>query len=226
MPVPLATIFSLGGLTLLLPLASSIFSLIPHTGDFGQAAGHPEAKTAPVLNQSAHNDAPSQPPAEETITREAEHAGLMKPWLALCKSSVRSHCDLMGVHQWQKVVLTFLNPDDTITKQSVYNQDLSSNLGNVSGWNSYNFQSFLTQINHFSLLTSQWEDRPKKTFCVVIKTEFILTKNDHILWLNYWRVAGDDVKTCDWRLEDCWRSSQRCWCRNAAHCGRRKDLHL
>lgn len=65
-------------LTLLLPLASPIFPLIPHTGYFGQAAGHPEEKTATVLNHAALNGAPSKPPAEEKITREAEHAGLMK----------------------------------------------------------------------------------------------------------------------------------------------------
>lgn len=65
-------------LTPLLPLASPTFPLIPHTGDVGQHDGHPEEKTATVLNHAALNDAPSQPPAEEKITREAEHAGLMK----------------------------------------------------------------------------------------------------------------------------------------------------
>lgn len=66
------------GLTPLLPLASPTFPIIPHTGDVGQEAGHPEEKTATLLNHAALNDAPPQPPAEEKITTEAEHAGLMK----------------------------------------------------------------------------------------------------------------------------------------------------
>lgn len=88
-------------LTPLLPLASPTFPIIPHTGDVGQEAGHPEEKTATLLNHAALNDAPPQPPAEEKITTEAEHAGLMKQWLA-CEKAAWVHtlwpkwCSLMA----------------------------------------------------------------------------------------------------------------------------------
>lgn len=232
---PLATIFSVGGVfdpvtppgIFHLPFNPSHRRLWP-----GSQSPRRKKKTATVLNHVALNDAPSQPPTEKKITREAEHVGLMKLWLA-CEKAVCVHTLWpKWSSQMAKGHSSFLEAGmtrtagrrSTIEIKATTLRALPVMIITISDCSWYKWT--ISPFWHVSW--SQMRGQTKENFCVFVETEFIENRSDCILLLNHWRIVGDEQKACGtaWKLGEGWSSSHSCSCRDMADCGRRTYLQL